>query len=234
MIESIQRNNTRPKTQIEGTCLHIGCGLLAPEDWKNVDVSPSLRISTIPLVGPVLQSIISDVKWPKSVEYGDIVKGLNVEKDSCALIFSAHVLEHISLSDFQIAMNNIYSYLKPGGVFRAIVPDLEHFISLYNKKRANQASSAQAAHEFMSGSFLGYSEHRSSLSQRLRHAFCNSRHLWMWDEPSLSEAFTKSGFKEIRVCQYGDWTDPRFEQVEKEGNYIINNQVNAICIEGYK
>jgi hypothetical protein len=51
----------------------------------------------------------------------------------------------------------------------------------------------------------------------------------MWDEPSLKDAFAQHGFKNIRRCYYGDWSDARFGTVEKENNYM-----NAIGIEGTK
>jgi hypothetical protein len=51
----------------------------------------------------------------------------------------------------------------------------------------------------------------------------------MWDEPSLTNAFSQHGFKNIRRCSYGDWSDPRFGAIEKESSYL-----NAIGIEGTK
>lgn len=210
-------------------CLHIGCGLIAPQEWLNIDASPSLIISQLPLIGRSLLSLIAGPKWPKSVKYGDIVKGLSIKPESCELIFAAHVLEHLSFPDFQTAMKNIYSYLKPGGIFRAIVPELDQYISIYMTQRSDSHLSPNAAHEFMKESSLGCQSSRRNLSQRLREAFSNSRHQWMWDEPSLTEAFAQHGFKAIRRCHYHDWSDARFGCVEKENNYL-----NAIGIEGTK
>jgi hypothetical protein len=212
-----------------GICLHIGCGLLASEGWENIDASPSLKISKIPVVGRFLLARNNGPKWPDSVKPGDVVKGLKINDSTCEIIFAAHVLEHLSLSDFHVAMSNIHSYLKPGGIFRTIVPDLKQYAETYINHHSDTALSAKAAQEFMELSLVGHRGSRNSLPQRLREAFANSRHQWMWDEPSLKDAFAQHGFKNIRRCYYGDWSDARFGTVEKENNYM-----NAIGIEGTK
>lgn len=212
-----------------GICLNIGCWVDAPEEWKNIDASPYIRISKIPMVGGLVLSAIGGPKLPTSVKYGDLVKGLDITHGDCDLIFASHILEHLTLSDFHIAMNNIYSYLKPGGIFRAIVPDLEKYIAIYTSQRPNGALSLKAAHMFMQESGIGHLGSRSNLFKRLYEVFSNSRHQWMWDEPSLSDAFAQHGFKNIRRCDYGDWSDPRFASVENK-----NRHWNAICLEGTK
>lgn len=210
-------------------CLHIGCGLKVIDGWINIDASPSLRLSKIPFFGSYLISYIKGPEWSTKAEYGDIAKGLDIANNSCELIFMAHVLEHLSKNDFYVALNNIYSYLKPGGIFRTIVPDLEYYVNNYIERRSNIELSSQAAHEFMQSSLVGNSGSRASFYQRFREAFSNSRHQWMWDEPSLTEAFVQQGFKNIKKCNYGDWSDSRFKLVETEKNYL-----GAICIEGIK
>ncbi|NEO32994.1 MAG: methyltransferase domain-containing protein [Symploca sp. SIO3C6] len=213
----------------DSICLNIGSGLVSPDGWKNIDNSPTLKISKIPLIGQLLISVVGGPPWPKSVNNGDIVKGLKISKGSCENIFASHVLEHLSLSDFHLAMSNIYSYLKPGGIFRAIVPDLEQYIDNYINHRSDSTLSAKAAHEFIETSWLGHPGKRSSIYYRLQEAFSNSRHQWMWDEPSLKNAFAQHGFKNIRRCNYGDWSDARFSAVDQESRYL-----NAISIEGTK
>jgi predicted SAM-dependent methyltransferase len=215
---------------IQGKYLHIGCGLKVVEGWENIDSSPSLRISQIPIIGkPFLSLVHRNINWHPIVKYGDVIRGIKIEKNSCKIIYAAHVLEHLSLADFHVALNNIYSYLVVGGVFRFIVPDLESYISAYTVNRQDKDLSPEAAYKFMTETWLGHSRSRKTLYNRFQEAFANSRHQWMWDEPSLVNALSQHGFKDIKRCSYGDWSDSHFQLVESQDKHF-----NAICIEAFK
>ena len=208
-------------------CLHIGCGLIIGNSWKNIDISPSLKISKIPLIGQPLVRLVGAPQWSRNVECQDIVKGLSIKPNSCDLIYASHVLEHLSLYDFHQAMENIVTYLKPGGIFRTIVPDLEQYINAYIHKQKNSQLVSQAAPNFIKAIGMGEQQHRNSIIQRLKTAFANNRHQWMWDEGSLAEAFQEHGFKNIRRCQYGHFLDARFAEIEQPKSFV-----NAVGIEG--
>jgi len=104
--------------------VQYGCGLSAPNDWVNYDVSPTLRLQRIPLIGYFFKKIIKPV-FPKNILFGDIIKGLPEEDNSCKGVYCSHTLEHLSLEDFRTALKNTYKILEEDGVFKCIVPDLE-------------------------------------------------------------------------------------------------------------
>ncbi|MBP0020683.1 MAG: methyltransferase domain-containing protein [Cyanobacteria bacterium SBLK] len=224
-VES-KRGESRNKQPI---CLHIGCGLVIAEGWKNIDASPSLRLVKLPIIGRFLIPIFNLPEWSPNAQYGNIVKGLDITPNSCDLIYASHVLEHLSIIDFHLAMERIFSYLKPHGIFRAVVPDLEHLINIYIRERKEEKGASEAAINFMTNSLVGHWGTRKSVGDRLREMFSNNRHQWMWDEPSLKEAFFEHGFTDVRGCQYQEWRDDRFASVEHPANFE-----NAICIEGIK
>ena len=211
------------------TCLHIGCGLIIAEGWLNLDASPSLRLVKIPAIGRFLIPLLNLPEWSQNAQYGNIVKGLNIAPNSCDLIYASHVLEHLSIIDFHIAMDRIFSYLKPQGIFRSIVPNLEELINTYIRERKEEKLASQASINFMTNSLIGHLGTRKAIRDRLREMFSNNRHQWMWDEPSLKNAFLEHGFQEVRCCQYKEWRDDRFSQVEHPESFE-----NAICIEGIK
>ena len=146
-----------------GNCLHIGCGLVAPESWKNVDASPTLVISKIPLLEKIILSLVDGLFWPENVEYGNILEGMRIKENSCDLVFASHVLEHLSYSDFHTALNNIYKYLKPGGIFRFIVPDLKKYVDNYLVQYSDINIASKASVNFMKDTCTGCSNSRSSL-----------------------------------------------------------------------
>lgn len=91
--------------------VHYGCGLSAPKEWKNFDVSPTLRIQKTPIVGAILKGSLNTV-FPSNVQYGDIVKGLPVPDNSCRGVYCSHTLEHISLYGFREALRNTHRILR--------------------------------------------------------------------------------------------------------------------------
>src|SRR5580698_4553134 len=102
--------------------LQYGCGLSAPPDWMNYDASPSLRLQRLPVIGRAPG--LGAVRFPPQVRYGDIVKGIPVGDASCRAVYCSHVLEHLSLRDFRIALRNTHRLLTRGAIFRLVVPDL--------------------------------------------------------------------------------------------------------------
>src|SRR5436190_6115031 len=104
--------------------VQYGCGLSAPAGWKNFDVSPTLRLQKIPFLGKLLKRNSKTV-FPENVQYGDIIKQLPVAENSCDGVYCSHTLEHLSLNDCRISLRNTYKILKPKGIFRCVVPDLE-------------------------------------------------------------------------------------------------------------
>lgn len=210
------------------TCLNLGCGKFAADGWLNIDASPYLRLARIPGVARWAVRAAGGLDLGRVV-YGDIVRGLNVDEESAELVFASHVLEHLSRPDFHVALDNICTYTKAGGLVRIIVPDLLYFVETYQRSLAEPESSSRAADAFMELSGLGAQNARTSVRRRAREAFSNARHQWMWDRPSLVSALADHGFKDCRVCGYGEWRDPRFAAVEVEARHV-----HSICVEAAK
>lgn len=212
-----------------GLCLNIGCADRVADGWMNLDSSPTLRISTIPAVGKLLVRAAGRPTTFDNVVYGDIVRGLKMDQDSCDLVFASHVLEHLTMPDFDLALQNIYVYLRPGGLLRVLVPDLRYYIERYQSELEDAATSGEAATQFMTLSGVGGVGSRRSLARRLHEALSNARHQTMWDEPSLRAALARHGFKNIRACGYGEWGDERFAAVEREDRHN-----RSFCLEATK
>jgi SAM-dependent methyltransferase len=203
--------------------VQYGCGLSAPKEWTNFDVSPTLRIQKTPLLGTILKSKLNTT-FPESVLYGDIIKGLPINDNSCDGLYCSHTLEHFSLKDFRQALINSFKVLKKGGIFRCILPDLEFAARSYIKDLDNGDNLASL--NFMNSTLLGIKERPRGLKGFLSSFFGNSNHLWMWDYKSLSEELKNVGFTETRVCEFNDSEDDMFKYVEDVGRFQ-----NAVAIE---
>jgi predicted SAM-dependent methyltransferase len=199
--------------------IQYGCGLSAPKGWVNYDSSPSLIISKIPLLRIVLRKHIP--LFPSNVKYGDIVKGLKLEKSSCQGIYASHVLEHLSLTDLRIALKNTYNLLVKDGIFRLVVPDLEWSINKYYKSNLPDRS-----YEFLQDTHLGIIKREKGITGAFRNILGNSIHLWMWDYESLRNELKNAGFINIRRAEFNDSVDQNFKKVEDAGRFV-----NALAFE---
>lgn len=144
--------------------------------------------------------------------YGDVVRGLPIPSGSAQGVYASHVLEHLSLEDFRLALRETFRILAPGGIFRLVVPDLKsrasHYLDLASQGVAN------ASLEFMQETLLGRATTPRSLSSKIRATFGGSAHHWMWDATSMRAELEQVGFCDIRAAGFGDSGDPMFERVE--------------------
>ena len=194
--------------------VQYGCGFTAPYNWINYDASPTLRFERLPFVGKWYTR--NQQRFPANVNYGDIVAGLPEVPESCDLVYCSHVLEHLAYNDFCAALKNTYAILKPGGIFRGVVPDLHVAVSEYIENAEQHSSPAS---EFMKNTMLGINARNRGIFGLFKSFYGNSRHLWMWDYQSLSFELNKAGFKNIRPAMFGDAVDPSFSFVEEEGRF---------------
>ncbi len=197
----------------KGQYIQYGCGFSAPSEWKNFDASPTLRFERLPLIGGLYTRNKS--RFPVDVEYGDIVKGLKLADGSCKAVYCSHILEHLALSDFRMALLNTFRILETGGVFRFVLPDLE-----YSAQKYVQDKSADSAKVFLRETSLGRETRSCGIKGFVLDWLGNSQHLWMWDFRSIEAELENAGFVSIRRAMYGDFEDPMFEAVEDEGRWI--------------
>lgn len=190
----------------------------------NFDASPTLVIERIPILGALLRK--NSARFPRTVRYGDVIRGLPVGKASVDAVYASHVLEHLSRSDFGKALGHVHDILRPGGRFRLIVPDLEWRSRAY--VAALDAGRTDANDAFMRTAHLGM-ETRSLVT-----SLGNSLHLWMWDEPSMRAALAAAGFVGIRRCRLGDSGDPMFDRVEEQSRFVDQGTHDELAMEALR
>jgi predicted SAM-dependent methyltransferase len=100
--------------------------------------------------------------------------------------------------------------LKPGGIFRAVMPDLRYLCRTYIASSTNEPTAAGA---FMRDSNLGL-ERKPRGMALLRQYFSRDAHLWMWDYAAIKFELTQAGFVEVREANFGDSAQPSFADVE--------------------
>lgn len=112
--------------------LNLGCGSRYHPEWLNIDLHA------------VARGVISH----------DLSRGVPLRDDSCDVVYHSHLLEHLRRSDALFLLRECYRVLKPGGILRVAVPDLEQICLLYLEKlRLASGGDPSAAHDYdMNGS----------------------------------------------------------------------------------
>src|SRR5580693_8409481 len=81
--------------------LHLGCGLVQPEGWINLDGSWNAWLARYPALRAVIRALglVSrsqlDIEWGRDTLVHDVRKPLPFADGSIAAIYSSHLLEHL-------------------------------------------------------------------------------------------------------------------------------------------
>jgi predicted SAM-dependent methyltransferase len=192
--------------------VQYGCGWSAPSSWMNFDASPTLRFERLPLVGKLYTR--NAERFPQNVRFGDIVKGLPLEDNSCRAAYCSHVLEHLSLEDTRLALFNTKRILRKSAVFRLVLPDLKKLIDTYL-----QSEGPDSALNFMRETGMASERRPKNIAGALIDLLGNSRHQWLWDYPSLERELANTGFTSIRRAYFNDSEEIDFKSVEVQARW---------------
>lgn len=107
--------------------LNLGCGNRLHPEWINIDL----------------------VAHGSHVIQHDLSRGIPMSDASCEVVYHAAVFEHIRRADASAFLRECWRVLKPGGIIRIGVPDLEQLCRLYLEKLALAVTGDQeAAHDY--------------------------------------------------------------------------------------
>jgi predicted SAM-dependent methyltransferase len=174
---------TRPRPVL----LNLGAGPRGVDDahWVNVDAAP----------GPGVRFLL------------DFCRPLPFDDASFDGVFCEHVLEHFGQEDGERLAREVARILRPGGVFRVIVPDAQYVLRSYFEA-PGELVAARGGGEGTAMEMVN-----SYFRQRYEHQF-------MYDWETLSRMLRRAGFAEVvrsrrsdpAGCQGLRIDDPKYER----------------------
>jgi predicted SAM-dependent methyltransferase len=179
--------------------INIGCGLSGISGWRNLDNSPTVALSRI----PVLNRFLKTPAWPRDVRRWDVRKGLRFADGSVRYIYSSHTFEHFTPAESLAVAKECFRVLMPSGILRIVVPDLGLIVREYLADPR-----PLAAQTFLSRLSLNHSFHD------VVHP--GSNHSQMFDGKALVHLLQEAGFQQVAVSSFRQSAIPEIEQIELE------------------
>ena len=132
---------------------NLGSSLTVADGWLNVDVGLHALFANWPLAALRALHRLSGFRAQHTAdEYASILKdhdychhdltyGVPLPDDSADFVFTSHFLEHLFVEDARHFVNEIWRVLRPGGIARICVPDLEIAVEWYRQGEKEKALS---------------------------------------------------------------------------------------------
>lgn len=160
-------------------CLNLGCGSRFIDGWTNLDIAP---------MSPKVQKC-------------DLLRGIPCADYTFDFVYHSHLLEHIPAAKNAAFLGECLRVLKPGGVIRVVVPDLENIAREY----------LQYLEESLQGSVEG-----------------RARYEWMLLEMYDQAVRTRSGGEMAAYIQQKNFLDETFIKQRLGGEFdLILNSTNT-------
>jgi SAM-dependent methyltransferase len=190
-----------------GHRVNVGCGMTPTPGWLNLDNSPTIRLAARPWLNAVGKFLLSapqrqylEFCRSSGIAWADASTRLPLADDSCDVVYSCHMLEHLDLEEAETFLSEAHRVLRTGGILRIAVPDLRKHVDRYIESRD--------ADRFIRETHLGRAKPRG-LRNRLASVLIGDRsHHWMYDGPSLSSLLERNGFRAATVLAPGETTIP--------------------------
>ena len=202
------------------TILNLGCGTKTSPHTTNIDWSIHARLRRSPLGRGLAPLILNDER--RKLFFGmdevlvhDLRKGIPAPAASVDAVYHSHVLEHIDRDAVLPFFTEVRRVLRPGGVHRIVVPDLERLAREYlgsleqglgdpQARAGHDATVSQMILQMVRREASGTSK-QHPVQRRLENLLLGDArkrgetHMWMWDRVNLPETLERAGFLDVEL-----------------------------------
>ena len=219
--------------------LNLGCGLITPKGWINLDGSWNARLAKYPIVRRFLRVVhlvpaeLLGISWSQDILTHDVRAPLPFENNYLSAIYASHLLEHLYLEEARCLLQECLRVLRPRGVLRIVVPDLNAFVMEYvREKQLENPPEGLSPADKLNKSLMYHDSQPPSgnLIYRLYKALIDfDSHRWMYDAKSLIHHLRQAGFVDVQEMQLHQSRIEGIEEVEQPEQFL-----NSVCVEGIK
>jgi len=205
---------------------NLGCGTRASAFCTNVDWSVHLRLRTWRLARLAGSRRDAIEALPESIVVHDLRRSIPAATGSVDVVYHSHLLEHIERSSVAAFMGEVLRVLRPGGIHRIVVPDLERLATRYLdgfganghdervagmieqivRREAAGSSRQSTPRRFLENLLLGDARRRGET------------HQWMYDRHSLAQLLIRSGFVGPQQVDHGESAIPGWTRMDLDRN----------------
>lgn len=152
----------------------------------------------------------------------DLNCGIPAHDNSLDLVYHSHMLEHLNFQEGIFFINECYRVIRPGGMMRLLVPDLELFTKAYLEK-----------------DMFFLNEYRKCLDNStyvtpgaiFMGMLHNHEHKMGYDFETIQWLLYKTGFSKVRRTLYSDSIIEGIEFIECRSP---GRTMESLCVECYK
>lgn len=191
--------------------LQIGAGSNGLKGWLNTTLYP----------------------FDEGMVYMDGTTPFPIPDNTIDYVFSEHVIEHVEFEQGMFLLKECLRTLKSGGRIRIATPDLAKIIAIYTNPNGN---AQQQYIKWIMDTFrpqIGEYNPAHVINQ----SFHGWRHFFIYDQPTLKQAFEDAGFVDVKRYTPNKSDDEHLNNIEQHGQYVGSNDAmlyETMIFEGRK
>ena len=230
--------------------LNLGSSTKTSPLFINIDWTPLLWVAKHKFLRNVISYVFLDTarrvrlaKLSDEIFVHNLAKGIPFADGSVDVAYHSHLLEHLDREIAPVFLSEIFRVLKPGGLHRICVPDMEILARSYMASVDRfMKDGVTQGHEESLSAILEQSVRReafgTSRQPKLRRLLENflfgdarrrgETHQWMYDRVNLPALLLSMGFTEIHVCSWNEseienWIQGGLEFGENLNEYKVGS-----------